>query len=459
MRDLFFNVPARRKFLRSLATESAHVTEVAEAAALAIPGLTLVLAREGRVVREWLRVTTREDRVRAAFGDEELSACRGERGPLRVEAFLSRPERARAAASALTLLRQRSRDPRSRSSCDRLPRPMAACSNRVAIRSAWCTSRLIPPSSMSTFIRKRPRCASPTAVRRARLSFASSPTSWRAVPGCRWPPELEPSQARRTSRVPAAAVGASPGEHFRILCCRGSRAALELLDERANAASGRRASALMPTRAPTRSSGVRWPPRTRRSRASTFVAQVKQTYLICEGGDGLYVIDQHAAAERVTFDRLRKAYAGHEIATQALLFPAPVEVTARDAAFVEEEQDALASLGLDVRAIGPTTVAVHAMPRLLDTGETGERRSRPHRGGDPQWRESLFQRGRSHARHHGVPRIGPRGRQALGLRGERALGRAGSSRFRGALSTRSPYRHQDRVGRIGAQGWKAMTSI
>ena len=104
VRDLFFNVPARRKFLRSLATESAHVTEVAEAAALAAPELTLVLAREGRVVREWLRVETREQRVLAAFGDEALSPCRGERGPLRVEAFLSRPERARAAASALTLL-------------------------------------------------------------------------------------------------------------------------------------------------------------------------------------------------------------------------------------------------------------------------------------------------------------------------------------------------------------------
>src|SRR5882672_6199308 len=103
VRDLFFNVPARRKFLRSLATESAHITEVAEAAALAAPELTLVLSRESRVVREWLRARDREERVRGSFGDEPLSRCTGERGPLRVEGFLSRPERARAAASALTL--------------------------------------------------------------------------------------------------------------------------------------------------------------------------------------------------------------------------------------------------------------------------------------------------------------------------------------------------------------------
>src|SRR5258705_3988994 len=91
VRDLFFNVPARRKFLRSLATESAHITEVAEAAALACPDLTLVLSREGRVVREWLRASGREDRVKGAFGDEPLSHCLREPGPLRFQGFLSRP--------------------------------------------------------------------------------------------------------------------------------------------------------------------------------------------------------------------------------------------------------------------------------------------------------------------------------------------------------------------------------
>jgi DNA mismatch repair protein MutL len=77
------------------------------------------------------------------------------------------------------------------------------------------------------------------------------------------------------------------------------------------------------------------------------------------------VLDQHAAAERVTFHRLRKAYGGRDIATQALLFPVTVEVSASEVAFVEEEQRALAELGIDLRAVGPKTLAVHAMPRLL----------------------------------------------------------------------------------------------
>src|SRR5262249_48746930 len=56
-----------------------------------------------RVVREWLRAGSREERVRAALEGEELAVCRGERGPLSVEAFVSRPERARAGAGGLTL--------------------------------------------------------------------------------------------------------------------------------------------------------------------------------------------------------------------------------------------------------------------------------------------------------------------------------------------------------------------
>ncbi|HEY3493994.1 MAG TPA: DNA mismatch repair endonuclease MutL, partial [Polyangiaceae bacterium] len=104
VRDLFFNVPARRKFLRSSGTESGHVTEVIEAAALTRPDVSFTLVRDGRRVREFLRTNDRAERVRQVESEESLAACKGERGPLRVEAFLSRPEAARAGAGGLSLL-------------------------------------------------------------------------------------------------------------------------------------------------------------------------------------------------------------------------------------------------------------------------------------------------------------------------------------------------------------------
>jgi DNA mismatch repair protein MutL len=97
----------------------------------------------------------------------------------------------------------------------------------------------------------------------------------------------------------------------------------------------------------------------------TFVAQVRQMYLVCEGQDGLYVLDQHAAAERVNFDRLRRAYHARSIPSQSLLFPVLVELSPAEAELVEQRADELARVGLELRVRGPDSISVHAVPKLL----------------------------------------------------------------------------------------------
>jgi DNA mismatch repair protein MutL len=92
---------------------------------------------------------------------------------------------------------------------------------------------------------------------------------------------------------------------------------------------------------------------------------VRNTFFVCEGSDGLYLLDQHAAAERVTFDRLKKGFDARQIASQKLMFPEVVAVSSSEAALVEEQQDTISRTGLEVRAAGPAAVAVHAVPLLL----------------------------------------------------------------------------------------------
>ena len=104
VRDLFSNVPARRKFLKAAPTEAAHVGEAVLHAALARPDVTFVFSRDGRVAREWLRAATRRERALAALGEPRLVECKGERGPVHIEAHLGPPERARAGAGGLHLL-------------------------------------------------------------------------------------------------------------------------------------------------------------------------------------------------------------------------------------------------------------------------------------------------------------------------------------------------------------------
>jgi DNA mismatch repair protein MutL len=88
-------------------------------------------------------------------------------------------------------------------------------------------------------------------------------------------------------------------------------------------------------------------------------------FLVCEGDSGLYVLDQHAADERVRFDQLRRAYQTRTVKVQRLLFPERVECSELDALRIEQGQQELAPLGLECTRLGPTTIAVAAVPALL----------------------------------------------------------------------------------------------
>jgi len=387
VRDLFFNVPARRKFLRSTGTESGHVVDALESLALARPDVTFTLTRDGRQVREWLRAGSRFERVRCTT-DDELVACAGSRGPLTVEAFLSRPDRARTGAGGLKLLvngrtvrdravlatiaqsygsvLERGRYPRGVVYLDLAPelvdvnvhpqkaevrfadpravtdalygilsRQLAeALSTPVPARGGWgARSHHQPAPPPET--RSRPK---PTDV-----SAVTDPAAMRDPWG------LAPSPS--TSSAPTASPPtptASPRSHPRAAPPPGPQPERET-------ALAVHDGATSPVRPGPE---VAW-------RNLRFLAQVRQTYLICEGDEGLYVIDQHAASERVQFSKLRRGYHEGNVASQSLLFPLPVEVTTLEVAQVEEHAEAIAGVGLEVRVRGPQSLSVHAVPQLL----------------------------------------------------------------------------------------------
>jgi DNA mismatch repair protein MutL len=96
-----------------------------------------------------------------------------------------------------------------------------------------------------------------------------------------------------------------------------------------------------------------------------FIGQVNAMFLVAEGPDGMYVLDQHAAAERVTFERLRADYGKKHVASQRLLVPEVVAVTPEEHALLEEHADEVMGLGLEVRVLSGSSVAVHAVPNVL----------------------------------------------------------------------------------------------
>ncbi|HEY8031830.1 MAG TPA: DNA mismatch repair endonuclease MutL, partial [Methylocella sp.] len=98
-------------------------------------------------------------------------------------------------------------------------------------------------------------------------------------------------------------------------------------------------------------------------------AQFFDTYIVAQTRDGIVIVDQHAAHERLVYERLKKARAGNDVARQALLVPLIVELGQADVERIEDAGPLLAEFGLVVEPFGPGAVAVHEMPALLKCGD------------------------------------------------------------------------------------------
>ncbi len=95
------------------------------------------------------------------------------------------------------------------------------------------------------------------------------------------------------------------------------------------------------------------------------LGQIMSTYIIAEGPDGLYLIDQHAAHERVLYEQLTAERASATIATQDLLDPTPLQITPAQQAALETHRDALASVGFRIEPFGNQTILLRAVPAVM----------------------------------------------------------------------------------------------
>ncbi|MBD8899180.1 DNA mismatch repair endonuclease MutL [Rhodanobacter sp. DHG33] len=96
------------------------------------------------------------------------------------------------------------------------------------------------------------------------------------------------------------------------------------------------------------------------------IAQLKSIYVLAENAQGLVLVDMHAAHERITYEKLKGARAGSNLRSQLLLVPLNLAVSAKEAAAAEEHADALAEWGLELSRSGPSGVVVRRIPALLE---------------------------------------------------------------------------------------------
>jgi DNA mismatch repair protein MutL len=102
-----------------------------------------------------------------------------------------------------------------------------------------------------------------------------------------------------------------------------------------------------------------------------FMAQIFRGYLLCDGGDRLVLVDQHAAHERVLFEGLRRQCAGGRVASDVLLVPQPLRLSPLEVSVLGEREELLSALGIEGEPFGDDTYLLRGVPRLLAGRDVG----------------------------------------------------------------------------------------
>lgn len=375
VRNLFFNTPARLKFLKSNETEAGHVTEQLTRLALSRPDVRFSCLNEGRVVFRTLNGDLGE-RVASLLGRSlaaDLSPVHKEDGELLLSGLAGRPECSRSNASYLYTY-VNGRFVRDRV----LQHAVLQAYRRFLERGRYPVAVLflsLPPGEVDVNVhptkhevrfREQSRVhdfmvsaledmlQSTPWIRSAatqQLSTRQAPTRQVSTPQapsmkCA-PPAAERMTAEVREAVPAYRTDA-PAPQLRELPFREE---------------GKAPAAIVTGEGPVQEGRGGF------FSSLTVIGQYLNAYLICQDGEDLLLIDQHAAHERVAFERLRGEYAAGMVESQGLLFPEVVEFSHPEASAVRGNLSELAKLGFDLEEFGGSAMVLKSVPRMLAQGD------------------------------------------------------------------------------------------
>jgi DNA mismatch repair protein MutL len=407
VRDLFFNTPARLKFLKTEQTEAANVSEAVLRLALGHPEVHFKLRLNDRVALDLPPHRTLAERVRAALarrGAGVLHEALGAENGVRVQAFVAAPEEA-SATPRNTFLFVGRRFVRDRSLLAALGMaygellekgryPLAALF--VDVPGEEVDINVHPQKLEVRFARAQEvygavRHVVGAAIAKAPWLQAGAPAPGRPfslpvdragrgggggrvapLPGVR-PPPADPGPAPWDQDLwrPPGPGRAGDASNPPVPTGLAGAAPLEVTPPSAGAAPTPGApeslidpAAAAPVAETAEEGGA--PAETGFFASLLYIGQLHRTYLLCEADGELVLIDQHAAHERVAFERIRAAHRDRAVARQRLLFPIPIELddTAAAVAAGEEARAALEALGFDIEPFGERTVLLRAVPEV-----------------------------------------------------------------------------------------------
>ena len=347
IRDIFFNTPARRKFLKSPATEFSHICDVVNRLALAHPAVHFRLQHDGRNVADYAAVKEAKDRLQQVLGRDvarSLGPFSSRHGDLSASGFLS------TAPTSFPNTRYLHTFVNRRFVRDKvLTHAVLQGYDTLLMKGQYPAVALfldvpfadvdvnVHPAKYEVRFRRQSDVHEgvATAIRQALQREAKGPLA----------------QFRNSERVAFTGVreAAAPWTGFTA--------------RRQDVPTGRVEAFPLPPQAAVLPVGDGF------FSSMNVLGQILGCYLVCSSSQGLALIDQHAAHERVAFEKLRRDLNSGKMQTQNLLIPQTLELSAGEVALLEKELALLERFGYLIETVGPENYAITAVPAFLPEGD------------------------------------------------------------------------------------------
>jgi DNA mismatch repair protein MutL len=354
VRDLFGAVPARRKFLRSAATEAAHVAEALTLLALAHPGTGFSLKSGSRTILEAPPVDGVLPRIYQLLGAkavEDLLAVEGGLEWVGVRGFVSRPDRPRPARPDLRLfVNLRAVRDRALSKAVLEAYRAAGAGERGFLALLFVS---VPPHMLDVNVHP-----AKTEVR-----FAEGRTVFAAVEQA-----VREALSAGASRAPRAELAAPDPA---VEAAERAGAAVSLFFERAGRVAEPRPLSGWSAPAGDSIAPSPSPGRLADAPAPVVLGQHRLTYIVASDGDELVLVDQHTAHERVRFERLQEGASRRAVQSQGLVSPLVVELPPDLLPLLDACSEGLSELGFEVEPFGGGATRLRAVPAILGTADPG----------------------------------------------------------------------------------------
>ncbi|MBI5937726.1 MAG: DNA mismatch repair endonuclease MutL [Betaproteobacteria bacterium] len=359
-RDLFFNTPARRKFLKTPATEYAHCLDAFTRLALARPQVAMTLHHNGRVMarypaQDW------QARALAVLGEDFAQHARlidEGAGDIELTGWAGLPAYAKASRDAQFIFVN------GRFVRDKVLSHAVREAYRDILHGsrhpAYCLFLQLAPSRVDVNVHP-----AKTEVR-FRDSQAVHRFVFHALERALGQPENMASPSPSTGEGWGGGAKASTSSHQPTP--RQENLGLAVAEPTAHYQMVAEALATLPSPASGRGAGgegMLSPAASEAPPLGYALAQLSGIYILAENAQGLVVVDMHAAHERILYERLKNALGSRRVAMQPLLVPVVFAATAKEMAAAEAHHDALLELGLELSAVSPTHLALRALPAML----------------------------------------------------------------------------------------------